>query len=187
MMSIRPFLPTGGKLTPMQLLIFIQLLEGPKYGYEILTNLRSTFEGAWVPKTGTLYPALKTLVKKGFISEKTVKETTYYRLTEKGLDYVRDTRDFVKEYVLFNYQFMTVAAEKLPSEFIMDLLVNLQEMGIEDIIPEKTIVESIRSIPDVEVQKQLLELRKGVLLDKVSIIRKELKAIEGEKQRKKRV
>ena len=167
----------------MQLLIFIQLLEGPKYGYEILTNLRDTFEGVWVPKTGTLYPALKTLVKKGFISVETVEETTYYRLTEKGLDYVRDTRDFVKEYVLFNYQFMTVAAKKLPAEFMMDLLVNLQELGIEDIIPQKTIIEAIRSIPDLEVQRELLEMRKRVLLNKVGVIRKELRLIEGESRK----
>ncbi|MFW9804037.1 MAG: PadR family transcriptional regulator [Candidatus Thorarchaeota archaeon] len=170
----------------MQLLIFIQLLEGPKYGYEILTNLRDTFEGVWVPKTGTLYPALKTLVKKGFISVETVKDTIYYRLTEKGLDYVRDTRDFVKEYVLFNYQFMTVAAKKLPAEFMMDLLLNLQELGIDDIIPENTIIEAIRSIPDLEVQRELLELRKRVLLDKVGVIRKELQLIEKESIKKKR-
>ncbi|MFW9888287.1 MAG: PadR family transcriptional regulator [Candidatus Thorarchaeota archaeon] len=170
----------------MQLLIFIQLLEGPKYGYEILTNLRDTFEGVWVPKTGTLYPALKALVKKDFISEKTVKETTYYRLTKKGLDYVRDTRDFVKEYVLFNYQFMTVAAKKLPAEFMMDLLVSLQELGIEDIVPQRTIIDAIRSIPDLEVQRELLELRKRVLLDKVGVIRKELQLIEDESRKKRK-
>ncbi|MFX0055695.1 MAG: PadR family transcriptional regulator [Promethearchaeota archaeon] len=170
----------------MQLLIFIQLLEGPKYGYEILTNLRDTFEGIWVPKTGTLYPALKTLVKKGFIEEETIGETTYYGLTNEGLDYVRDTRDFVKEYVLFNYQFMTVAAKKLPAEFMMDLLVNLQELGIDDIIPEKTIIEAIRIIPDLEVQRGLLELRKRVLLDKLKVIRKELQSIEGESRDKRR-
>jgi DNA-binding PadR family transcriptional regulator len=170
----------------MQLLIFIQLLEGPKYGYEILTNLRDTFEGVWVPKTGTLYPALKSLVKKDFISEKTVKDTTYYRLTKKGLDYVRDTREFVKEYVLFNYQFMTVAAKKLPAEFMMDLLVSLQELGIEDIVPQRTIIEAIRSIPDLEVQRELLELRKRVLLDKVGVIRKELRLIEDESRKMRR-
>ncbi|MFW9847391.1 MAG: PadR family transcriptional regulator [Candidatus Thorarchaeota archaeon] len=168
----------------MQLLIFIQLLEGPKYGYEILTNLRDTFEGVWVPKTGTVYPALKTLVKKGFISEEEVKETTYYRITQKGVEYVRDTRDFVKEYVLFNYQFMTVAAKKLPAEFIMDLLVNLHELGIEDIIPEEAIIGAMRSIPDLEVQRQLLELRKRILLDKLTMIRRELKSIDGESQRR---
>ncbi|MFX1260672.1 MAG: PadR family transcriptional regulator [Promethearchaeota archaeon] len=170
----------------MQLLIFIQLLEGPKYGYEILTNLRDTFEGVWVPKTGTLYPALKSLVKKDFISEKTVEETTYYNLTKKGLDYVRDTREFVKEYVLFNYQFMTVAAEKLPAEFMMDLLVSLQELGIEDIVPQRTIIDAIRSIPDLEVQRELLELRKRVLLNRVGVIRKELRLIDDESRKKRK-
>ena len=97
-MSIRPFLPTGGKITPIQMLIFIQLLEGPKYGYEILKNLRDDFNSVWNPKTGTLYPALKTLVKKGFISEKEEKETTYYSLTKEGSDFLSDTSELVKDY-----------------------------------------------------------------------------------------
>ena len=177
-MSIRPFLPTGGKITPMQLLLFIQLLEGPKYGYEILKNLREAFEGSWNPKTGTIYPALKTLVRKGLVSEETIEDTTYYTLTETGIEFVKDTRDFVKDYVLFNYQFMTVAAERLPIEFTMSILSNVLELGIEDLIPEQAIIQSTRNITDTEVRKSLLLQRKRILLDKTKLIRNELKLIE---------
>ena len=62
------FNPTPGKVSPIQIMIMVQLLETPKYGYDILTNLRDDFEGVWEPKTGTVYPALKTLEKKGLIS-----------------------------------------------------------------------------------------------------------------------
>lgn len=177
-MSIRPFLPSGGKITPIQLLIFIQLLEGPKYGYEILKNLRDDFEGSWTPKTGTVYPALKTLVRKGLVSENTVDDTTYYSMTEEGMEFVKDTRDFVKEYVLFNYQFMTVAAERLPIEFTVSILSNVLELGIEDLIPEQAIIASIRSMKDVETRKSLLLQRKRILLDKANSIRKELQLVE---------
>lgn len=180
-MSIRPFLPTGGKITPMQLLIFMQLLEGPKYGYEILTNLREDFEGIWLPKTGTVYPALKTLVKKGLISEKAVKDTTYYKLTKDGLALIEDPRDLVKEYVLFNYQFMKVAAERLPAEFTKNLLLSLYELGIDDISPETAILEAIQDLPDKDVQQQLLTHRKRVLLDKLKLVRQQLTTIKETK------
>jgi len=177
-MSVRHFLPTGGKITPMQLLIFMQLLEGPKYGYEILTNLREDFEGIWLPKTGTVYPALKTLVKKGLISETAVKDTTYYKLTKDGFALIKDPRDLVKEYVLFNYQFMKLAAERLPAEFTKNLLLSLYELGIDDINPETAILGAIQNIPDKDVQRQLLTHRKRVLLDKLKLVRHQLSIIK---------
>ncbi len=177
-MTIRPFLPTGGKITPMQLLIFIQLLEGPKYGYEILKNLRDDFEGSWIPKTGTVYPALKTLVRKGLVMEEMVEETTYYSMTVAGMDFVKDTREFVKDYVLFNYQFMSVAVSRLPIEFTMSILLNFLELGINDLIPEHAILRSIRNIKDIEVRKSLLLQRKRTLLDKARSIQNELQLIE---------
>ncbi|MCK5238166.1 MAG: PadR family transcriptional regulator [Candidatus Thorarchaeota archaeon] len=179
-MSIRPFLPTGGKITPMQLLIFIQLLEGPKYGYEILKNLREAFEDVWVPKTGTVYPALKTLVKKGLISETEIKDTTYYKMTKSGKDLVQDHKELVRDYVLFNYQFMSVAVERLPADFTESLLMSLYEFGIDDIIPERTILDAMKSIPDLESRRYLLENRKRVLLDKLKVIKNEIRLIDSE-------
>ena len=68
--QIKLFLPTPAKLTPIQLLIMIQLLGFPKYGYEILTDLRSGFKGSWEPKTGTIYPALQSLEKRKLIASR---------------------------------------------------------------------------------------------------------------------
>ncbi len=163
----------------MQMLIFIQLLEGPKYGYEILKNLRDDFEGVWIPKTGTVYPALKTLVKKGFISEKEKKETTYYSMTKQGLSFVSDTKDFVNDYVLFNYIFMKVAAERLPVGFTASILQNFLELGIDDIIPETTIISAIRNFDDQDLKRYLLSQRKRMLLEKVKAIRKEIQLIDS--------
>ena len=179
-MSIRPFLPTGGKITPMQILIFIQLLEGSKYGYEILTNLRDAFEGVWIPKTGTVYPALKTLVKKGFVTEKEKGDTIYYSMTKSGEELVQDHKGLVRDYVLFNYQFMSVAVERLPADFTESLLVSLYEYGIDDIIPEERIIQAMRGIQDIDSREHLLENRKRVLLNKLKVIRTELKELKKE-------
>ena len=184
-MSIRPFLPTGGRVTPMQMLIFIQLLEGPKYGYEILVNLREDFEGVWVPKTGSVYPALKTLLKKGLIGEETAEGKTYYSLTESGLAFVSDTHDFVKDYILFNYIFMKVAAQRLPVNFTATILQNFLELGIDDIIPEEAIIDAVRGIEDTSIKHYLLKERERMLLDKVSAIRKEIRRVRAVKPKEK--
>lgn len=80
--QIKLFLPTPAKLTPIQLLIMIQILEAPKYGYEILRDLREGFKDSWVPKTGTLYPALQALVKKEYLTTSTEDKKTHYSLTD---------------------------------------------------------------------------------------------------------
>lgn len=167
----------------MQMLIFIQLLEGPKYGYEILKNLREDFEGVWNPKTGTVYPALKTLVKKNLVSEKDVQDTTYYTLTKAGREFVSDTHEFVKDYVLFNYNFVKVAAERLPASFTASILQNFLELGLDDIYPEMTIIEAIRDIDDADLKRFLLLQRKRMLLDKVQTIRNEIQLLDSDAMR----
>lgn len=73
----------------------LQLLKyRPMYGYEILNIFA---QKGWKPNTGTLYPALKQLEKKGFIeafqTEPTrgFKNRSNYKLTKKGFDYVQTT------------------------------------------------------------------------------------------------
>lgn len=168
----------------MQMLIFIYLLEGPKYGYEILVSLREDFEGVWVPKTGSVYPALKTLLKKGFIGEHTTEGKTYYSLTESGLAFVSDTHDFVKDYILFNYVFMKVAAKRLPADFTANILQNFIELGIDDIIPEEAVIDAVRDIEDDSIKQYLLKERERMLLDKVNAIRKEVGRISTGKTKK---
>jgi DNA-binding PadR family transcriptional regulator len=46
------------KVSVVSLWLLILLSEGPKYGYEIITELEKRFSGYWKPKTGTIYPAL---------------------------------------------------------------------------------------------------------------------------------
>ena len=62
----------------------MQLSEEPKYGYEMLKALRDEFEGHWDLKTGTFYPALKSLESKGFVETSMKDETEFYALTPSG-------------------------------------------------------------------------------------------------------
>ncbi len=71
-------------VSPLQFLVLMQLSEEPKYGYEMLKVLRDEFEGLWDLKTGTFYPALKSLESRGFVETELRDQTEFYSLTEKG-------------------------------------------------------------------------------------------------------
>ncbi len=83
-LSISSRTPVRMPVSPLQVLLMIQLDGGPKYGYEMLKTLKEEFEGVWEPKTGTVYPALKSLARKGFVDTVERDGTEYYHITEKG-------------------------------------------------------------------------------------------------------
>ena len=55
-------------VSPLQALLLVQLEEGPKYGYEMFKAIKDEFEGIWEPKTGSIYPVLKSLERRGFVA-----------------------------------------------------------------------------------------------------------------------
>ncbi|KYK38804.1 MAG: hypothetical protein AYK18_06190 [Theionarchaea archaeon DG-70] len=69
-------------------LILMLLAQKEMYGYELMKSLGEFTSGIYEPKSGTLYPALKRLEKRGLISSRMreVEGNTlkYYRITDKG-------------------------------------------------------------------------------------------------------
>jgi DNA-binding PadR family transcriptional regulator len=101
-------------VSPLQMLLLIQLDQEPKYGYEMLKTLKEEFEGTWEPKTGTVYPALKSLEKKGYIETQTREETDYYIITEEGksvfelmLQHLEVSIDFSIKYISVVFKWLT--------------------------------------------------------------------------------
>ncbi|MFW9834189.1 MAG: PadR family transcriptional regulator [Candidatus Thorarchaeota archaeon] len=172
------FLPTPEKLTPIQALILIQLLETSKYGYEILRNLRDAFHGSWEPKTGTIYPSLQALEKKGFISKSVKDETTHYSLTEEGQEKLREMSDSMAFYFLFNSRFIESTVANMPASFTQEVFLKIHLAGIDEMIPEAPILNAIRELPDKDVRRVFLERRKGILDRKMKLVKKELKDLE---------
>lgn len=78
------------RISLFQLLMLIQLSNKPKYGYEILKELKDHFKDTWNPRTGTIYPALRSLEMRGFIKTNLKDEKEFYTLTEKG-EYVMNS------------------------------------------------------------------------------------------------
>lgn len=173
------FLPTPEKITPIQALILIQLLDTPKYGYEILRNLRTAFQGSWEPKTGTIYPSLQALEKKGYVSKSVKDETTHYSLTEQGKEKLREMSDYFAYYLLFNSRFIESTVATMPPSFTLEAFMKIHLAGIDEMIPEAPILKAIRELPDNDVKRVFLERRKRILDRKIKLVKKELKDLDG--------
>jgi DNA-binding PadR family transcriptional regulator len=60
------------------------LKEGPKHGYEMITELEARFHG-YRPSAGSVYPTLQLLEDGGFVTSEQVDGKKVYTITEAGL------------------------------------------------------------------------------------------------------
>ncbi len=77
--------------TPM--LVLSLLLDGDKYGYEMVETLAQRSDDTFVLKEGTLYPLLHSMEKEKLVRSYTKtassgRERKYYRLTDSGKKYL---------------------------------------------------------------------------------------------------
>jgi len=101
-------------VSPLQVLLLIQLDGGPRYGYEVLKCLKEEFEGTWEPKTGTVYPALKSLERKGYVETVEKGGTDFYTITPEGRALFRlveshfvESLDFTVKYLSAVFKWMS--------------------------------------------------------------------------------
>ncbi|MGY5864125.1 MAG: PadR family transcriptional regulator [Candidatus Thorarchaeota archaeon] len=176
--QVKLFLPTPERITPIQAIILIQLLDTSKYGYEILRNLREAFRGAWEPRTGTIYPTLQALEKKGFVSKKLKDEKTHYSLTKQGREKLREMSDYVADYLSFNSKFIESTVDNMPPKFTQEVFTKIHLSGIDEILPEAAILEAISELQDSDLKRAFLEMRKTILQRKLRLVRKHLNDLD---------
>jgi len=63
-------MPKGMKIGPVQLWMLLLLAEKPMYGYELIRELEKRFSNFWKPQTGTIYPALEKLERRGLVTSR---------------------------------------------------------------------------------------------------------------------
>jgi PadR family transcriptional regulator PadR len=73
----------------LEICVLIMIENSDKYGYELASNISSKIEIA----EGTLYPLLSRLTKQGYFETYILESNEgpprkYYRITQKGLDYL---------------------------------------------------------------------------------------------------
>ena len=102
-----------------QLQLLLQLAFQPKYGYEIINDLKLNNINI---STGQIYPALKKLVKSGhlqtFDKRSRAARRIYYQITEKGLNNLRKLiRSMLINFIPVMYSFLGDLKVQLFNEY----------------------------------------------------------------------
>ena len=73
--------------------ILALLREGPRNGYQIMSDIRERSGGAWRPSPGAVYPALSALADEGLIAGEESGGRRTFSLTDAGRAYVAEHPD----------------------------------------------------------------------------------------------
>jgi DNA-binding PadR family transcriptional regulator len=76
--------------------ILALLREGPRTGYQIMSDIEERSNGAWRPSPGAVYPALAQLADEGLIVGEESDGRRSFRLTEAGRSYVEQNPEMAR-------------------------------------------------------------------------------------------
>lgn len=144
-------------VSPLQFLVLLQLNDGPRYGYEMLKALRDEFDGVWEPRTGTFYPALRSLESRGFVETELKEGTEFYNLTDKGkilLDRLGERLE--RDYKFMDRYFRTIV-KWMPRQARERFLGVMKLLSEEDVDVYSTMQQFLNETVDVERKLDVLE------------------------------
>ena len=78
-------------------LVLHLLEERPMHGYEIIKAIEERYHGFYKPSAGAIYPALRALLRKGYLSVIGEERRKTYRITREGKAYLRSRRKEIEE------------------------------------------------------------------------------------------
>jgi DNA-binding PadR family transcriptional regulator len=76
--------------------ILALLREGPRNGYQIMSEIEERSGGAWRPSPGAVYPALQQLADEGLIEAEESAGRRAFSLTEEGRRYVEENPEMAR-------------------------------------------------------------------------------------------
>ena len=158
--------------SPLQFLILLQLKKGSKYGYELFKVIKNEFQGIWELKTGTFYPAIKSLVNKGLVVNEEREYKEYYFLSENGdLLLAKLGERFELEYKFADRYFCTVI-KWMPhalKERFLRILQNMHNSNI-DVYSQFNLL--FENITDHEKKKSILYSMRDLLMNHMTALNK---------------
>jgi len=76
--------------------ILALLREGPRNGYQIMSEVEERSGGAWRPSPGAVYPALQQLADEGLIEAEESAGRRAFSLTDEGRRYVEENPEMAR-------------------------------------------------------------------------------------------
>jgi len=171
-LSISSKTPVRMPVSPLQVLLMIQLDGSPKYGYEMLKTLKNEFDGVWEPKTGTVYPALKSLAKKGFVETEERDGTEYYHITEKGRKLFPELEKHFADSLGFTVNYLAVLFKWMSKEMKQGALRIMSIIVDKDVDMTHKMLYQFSSNLDADVKKSFLNKVREMTEHRLELIEK---------------
>lgn len=76
----------------LRLVVLGLIAEEPRHGYDIIKALEATFQGAYSPSPGAIYPMLQMLEEADLVLSEADGNKRLYRVTEAGKAYIEENR-----------------------------------------------------------------------------------------------
>ena len=194
MFSFRSGIKTSkGRISPVQFLILLTLARKEKgtHGYAILRLMKCGFHGRWIPKSGTLYPALDRLVDNGLVEKQEIKQSettistkdrTYsYNVTDEGKEFVNEVLEKIPESFRGTSPFWHYVMRHAPQKFQKSK--NWRRHLIGRLMPGFVLTEQfdIENEQNRDEELQWLETYKQKLQEELEKIDEKLKKIKETK------
>lgn len=87
--------PRGGRARrgDVRTAILVLLEEGPKHGYQLITEFEQRTQGRWKPSPGSVYPVLSQLSDEGLVRPEDVDGRRVFHLTDEGRAAAAEARE----------------------------------------------------------------------------------------------
>ncbi len=170
--SISGRTPVRMPVSPLQVLLMIQLDGGPKYGYEMLKTLKDEFDGVWEPRTGTVYPALKSLMKKGYVETEDRDGTEYYHITEKGKGLFSELETHFADSLGFTVNYLAVLFKWMSKDMKQGALRMMSLIVDKDGDMTREMLTQFYSNLDTDVKKSFLNKVREMTEHRLELVEK---------------
>ncbi len=170
--------PMPPRMSSLQFLLLVQLEASPKYGYEMLKSIREAFEGVWEPKTGTLYPALRSLERRGLVKTEARDGIDFYHITDEGQKFLYQLGQHQEASLRFSARLLTALMRWMSPELKKTVLMSISRITNEDMGPMGGALNMFDESAD---DRSKLELLRGIrqnMSKRLAIIDSKIKHLE---------
>ncbi len=169
----------GLHMSPVQILMLVKLEASPSYGYELLKSIKDAFEGVWEPKTGTIYPALRSLEKQGLVATKEKEGVDFYHVTEKGRQFLRQVGHHQEKNMAFTTRFFTTILKWMSPELKKELATTFLNISSENsAMGGATFIKLINGEFDAETRLSLLQSMRANMSKRLEIVNEMIGKLE---------
>jgi DNA-binding PadR family transcriptional regulator len=176
-----PPINTGkNRMSPLYLLLLVLLSTSPKYGYEMLKTIKEEFEGIWDLKTGTLYPALKSLEKQGLIKTQRNDGVDFYNITESGKQFLQMLSFPQQNFLKFGIRFTEAIAKWMSPELKIAILSNMVKMSQDEISLNQILIKLLGENVPKDMKLSILRNMKQNMQKRSEDVSKFIEKLEAE-------